>query len=218
MIQEYFAALERLSDENWEKYVFSHEPLANKLSVERRRQLWLASEACGHALADELLVVHGNLAISDMARRCGAKISKKWLGPVSNYTVFAQFTEPDELVIYADNAEKTDRMIDSQGLRSQIGDTCVSDILLAHELYHFLDYIRGDLFTSQKHILLWTIGPIKNESRVGCLEEIGAMAFAKRLCGLSFKPYIMDVLMLYSTNPQRAKMVYDSILAWSKVL
>jgi hypothetical protein len=79
-------------------------------------------------------------------------------------------------------------------------------------LYHYLEHSLPGIYTAQKHIVLWKIGPLKNQSRILCLEEIGAMTFAKTLVGLNCSAYLFDVLMLFPRNPQRAKELYTNYM------
>ncbi len=216
MIREQTERLLAFAERDWEKYAFSREALAGKLTPAQRYEFYQKSTTCGVRLARELRMAHGVRTIEEYAALCGVRPRKLPLDNSGSYTVFARFTEPDEIIIYTDNARQTDERIDSENLRDLLGDFETENVLLAHELYHYLEDRRGDLFTSQKHLLLWKLGPFRNESGIGCLSELGAMAFAKELCALQFHPYVLDVLMLLPTNAQRAGLVYQSMVAWSE--
>lgn len=216
MIGEFARELLGQTDEDWLNYIFAREPLAGRLTQERRRELYRGAQKCGGDFARSLLEKYGALPVWEIALREGAKVRREKISPEGAYTEFAKFIEPDEIIIFTDNAQATDDLIDAQGLREMIGEVKTQDVLLAHELFHLLEFRDPGAFTMRKHLLLWKLGPIKNESRVGCLEEIGAMECARVLTGISFSPYLFDVFMMYPANPQRAKMVYDSILALRK--
>jgi hypothetical protein len=115
-------------------------------------------------------------------------------------------------VIYEDNARATDQCIQEEGLEDFVGMAHTADILLAHELFHFYEFSRPSLYTTQKNLRLWKIGPFHNDSAVPCLGEIGAMAFARELLGLKYLPYVFDVLMLYPSRSRQARRVYEHII------
>ena len=85
-------------------------------------------------------------------------------------------------------------------------------MLISHELYHYLEFTRNDVFSAQQHIKVWQIGPFKNVSRINCLGEIGAMSFARELLGLTYSPNIFNVMMLYAQNPVSAEQLFTKIL------
>jgi len=58
---------------------------------------------------------------------------------------------------------------------------------------------------------LFRVGRWENRSRIRCLAEIGAMAFAQTLAAMACSAYVFDVLMLYAGNPQRALQAYQGI-------
>jgi hypothetical protein len=103
-------------------------------------------------------------------------------------------------------------MIEENGLSSITGNVKTEDLLLAHELFHFYENRMPDAYINQKHILLFKIGRFENRSKLICLAEIAAMAFAGTLTELPCSPYLYDVLMLYSRNPQRGKQQYEQIM------
>ena len=85
-------------------------------------------------------------------------------------------------------------------------------MLMAHELFHGIEYRnKKQIFTQTEKIELWR-RPFSNKSKILCLSEIAAMAFAKRMTGISCSPYVLDVLLMYCYNEEAAEALYEEIL------
>jgi len=125
--------------------------------------------------------------------------------------MFACFEEPNTITVFKDNADATDKLIDENGLREVLGNLKTVDVLISHELYHFLEFTREDVYSAQQKMKVWQIGPFKNVSRIKCLGEIGAMSFARELLGLTYSPNIFNVMMLYAQNPVSAERLFKRI-------
>lgn len=94
------------------------------------------------------------------------------------------FHEPDIIEIDGQNAADTDDALQKAGVYETLGAVPTRNILLAHELYHFLAFRDGEGFTAQKHVTLWKLGRFAYKSSVPGLQEIAAMAFAQKATGL----------------------------------
>jgi hypothetical protein len=212
MIRKMAEDLAGLDDEVWMRYAFSREILRGRIDNAKRKELWEGAAACGRELAGAMMEKQDGLSVRRRAENAGAAVRFITAGKEKRYLSFAEFTEPDDIVIYEDNARATDQCILEAGLEDVVGMVHTADILLAHELFHFYECSRPGLYTMQKNLRLWKIGPFHNDSTVACLGEIGAMAFARELLGLNYAPYVFDVLMLYPANPRRARSVYEHII------
>jgi hypothetical protein len=69
------------------------------------------------------------------------------------------------------------------------------------------------IYTRTEKILLWKFFGFKNYSVIRTLGEIGAMAFTKELMGLSYSPFIFDILLYYCYDPASAEKIYQDVLA-----
>ena len=216
MIRDWIAQLIKLPDCVWDAYAFAREPLSGKITPEMRLEFAQKSRQCGLDYANALDFHPGTDDLEALVRAKGVKLEFQNGESGGAFSFFAKFTVPDEIQIYRTSAMETDALIQSEGIFELIGDVKTEDVLLAHEFFHFFEFSDPEAYTRKKHLLLWKLGPIKNESSVGALEEIGAMAFARQLLRISFSPYIFDVLMLYPANQQRAKTVYEAIMTISQ--
>ena len=216
MIRTWIETLLTLPDSVWDAYAFAREPLAGRITPTMRLEFAEKSRLCGLNYANAVNFIPDEGELAELVRSKGVKVEYQNSKSGGAYSFFAKFTVPDEISIYSASAMATDTLIESEGLHDLIGDVKTADVLLAHEFFHFFEFSDPDSYTLKKHLLLWKLGPFKNESTIGALEEIGAMAFAQKLLKLPYSPYIFDVLMLYPANQQRAKAVYDAIIAISE--
>lgn len=212
MISAWVSELLQLTDEDWWRYAFLSEPLANRISLEMRCQYSQDSTRCAVKLARDIKQLHGDTSIELLTKLLNVSLVEKPAQEGGGFSMFACFEEPNTITIFRDNADATDKLIDENRLREVIGNVKTSDLLISHELYHYLEFTRDDVFSAQQHIKVWQIGPFKNVSRIKCLGEIGAMSFARELLGLTYSPNIFNVMMLYAQNPVSAEQLFTKIL------
>lgn len=216
MIKGWVEDLSTLTAEDWARYSFNHDPLVGRLPPASQLEHRQKAAGGAAALALRLRGEYPGLPIPELAKQQGVRLVFKRLESGTGYTLFASYEEPATITIFLNNAEATDQLLEEEHLQEWVGNIKTADLLIAHELYHYYEHILPDLYTTQKHVLLWKLGPFENRSRILCLEEIGAMAFAKELVGLKCSPHVFDVLMLYPQNPQRAKNLYESFMSYKE--
>ncbi len=212
MITSWVSELLLLTDEDWARYAFLSEPLVNRISIDKRIQYSQEAAKSAGKLALEIKQRFGDIPITQLLKNLNLNLVEKTVQEGGGFSMFAFFEEPKTIAVFSDNANATDKLIDENGLRGMVGDIKTADLLIAHELYHFFELIRNDVFSAQQRIKVWQIGPFKNVSRIRCLGEIGAMSFARELLGLTYSPNIFNVLMLYAQNPVSAERLYMNIL------
>lgn len=193
-----------LTDEDWALYNFAGDPLSGKLTQEQKLDYAEKAAACGRELAEKLARDQGPLSPEERIAALGGRLVRPPEGPGGPLPLFASFTEPDLITLYAGNAGRTDDLRREEGLEDLLGPVPTEEVLLAHELFHLLEYRDPKLYTRQKHILLWKLGRWENRSSIFCLSEMAAMTFARALTGLACSAYVLDVVMLYVNNPQLA--------------
>lgn len=215
MIRGWVEDLLTLTDEDWGNYVFNRDPLVGIITPARQVEFRQKAVDCAVTLARGLRNEYGDNPIDFLTKQMGVKLVYKNVDSGAGYTMFASYKEPDTITIFVDNAKATDQVMAEHNLHELVGEFTTTDLLIAHELYHYLEQTIPNIFTAQKHLTLWKLGPIENRSRIICLEEIGAMAFSRELTGLKCSPYLLDVVMLYPHNPQRAKQLYEGLMNFS---
>jgi hypothetical protein len=212
MIEVWIRELLQLTDEEWSRYAFLSEPLANRISQEQRTEFSQKTTRSAVNLAQEIRRQFGNISPEMMVRKLSLNLIEKNVQEGGGFSMFACFEDPNTITIFRDNADATDKLIDEKGLREVVGDIKTVDLLIAHELYHFLEFTRIDVYSASKRIKVWQIGPFKNISRIKCLGEIGAMAFTRELLKLPYCPNVFNVLMLYTQNPVSAERLFVKTL------
>jgi len=110
-------------------------------------------------------------------------------------TLFAQYTgRPPTITLYPGAIAKLRRLVASQ-VRAMLDPHACKAMFLAHELYHHLARIALKPPPSRScRVTLVELGPWRWTSGIACVEEIEAGAFAQNLLGLSFHPYLLDLL------------------------
>jgi hypothetical protein len=201
-----------LTEEDWRLYVFDGDPLSGKLTREQKLDLAAKAADCGRELAARLAGDQGPLSAAERIAALGGKLVLPPEGNGGPMPLFASFTEPDLITVYPGNAWAADRLRQEAGLEDLMGPAPTREVLLAHELFHLLEYRDPGIFTRQKHLLLWKLGRWENRSSLFCLSEMAAMAFAQALTGLACSVYVLDVVMLYAGNPQLALEKRQAIL------
>lgn len=206
--------LVQLDDVSWGKYAFSREPLKNKFSEEQKSELTLKSIACGVEYAQKYVEKYGKADPSRLADKMGMNVQYPEMPQNTDRVLFAEYKAPNNINIFMDGVKKAYETLKEPGVEAALGEGLnVSKTLLAHELFHFVEEENAKtIFTHTEKVELWAPKPLHNRSGIAVLGEIAAMAFAKELVGLSFSPYVMDVLLVYGYNPEEASGLYEEIM------
>ena len=212
MISAWINDLMKLTDENWTRYAFLSEPLVNRISPEKRIHYSRETALNSIELANEIRQKYSNISIAYLVEKLEINLIEQVAQDGGGFSMFASFEEPNVITVYKDISQATDKLIDDSGLRETVGNVKTIDLLFYHELYHFLEFTRDDVYSTQQKVLVWRIGPFKNISRIRCLGEIGAMNFSRELLKLPYSPNLFNVLMLYAQNPVSAERLYLKML------
>lgn len=217
MIKESTIQLLELDDVEWGNYAFSRDPLRNKLSSEEKTEMILLANQCGAKQAQKLIDLYGRQDIIEYANKLNIKVSYADSDGVDNYVVFARFNFPDKVTIYSGNVKKVEQLIEENEMGELLGFVNIEAMLLAHELYHFVEDKDTEIYTRTKKIQLWKLGPIRYKSHLIALGEIAAMSFARELLQLQYNPYLFDGIMLYPHDSKKTQELIKEILAFKKV-
>jgi hypothetical protein len=214
-IQKMIGALMKLSDQQWSGYAFDHEPLERKFSTHQKQEYTQKAIACGTWEAKILMKKYPGMALTEIAAAQGFTIQQPDIPNGGGHVVFAQYEEPDTITIFMDCVKKAEALVSEQHIR-ELNDISIKQMLLAHELFHGIEYQkRKTIYTQTERIELWR-RPFTNKSKILCLSEMAAMAFTKSILALSFLPYLLDVLLMYCYNADAATALYDEIIEAAK--
>lgn len=212
-IREMLKDLVNIKDEEWGIYAFRREHLSGKFSKEEKLELIKKANLCGREYAKKIRKENGSINVYKITKNLGIKVDYPQRPNGGGHIIFAQFVNPNKVTIFKDSVDKAIDLIDKENLQELFNNVNIEEILLAHEIFHYIEeHNRDDMFTQTEKIRLWKLGPFKNDSNIVCLGEIVGMAFAKELLQLSYSPYILDSFLVYLYYPKVAYELYKEIM------
>ena len=210
-IHTMMSKLIELTEQQWGGYAFYHEPLERKFSEEQKSDYIEKSVHCGAQEARILKDTYPDSTVREIVEQMNLTFLTPGTPAGGGHVVFAQYVEPDEITVFRDCVEKAETLINDKQLNQCLGNLDIEELLLAHELFHAIEYRkRKEIYTQTEKTELWR-RPFSNKSKILCLSEMAAMAFAKELLNLKYSPYIMDVLLMYSYDQEAACALYEEI-------
>lgn len=213
MIKEMIGNLKTVDKYIWGLYSFKRDPLCNKITDKEKAEMIEKANECGQEEAVALKEKYGLKSCREYAENLGLTITEIEERNSDDYILFAKFNSPNKISICSNNVKAAEEMVKKENLNLLIDGVKIEDVLMAHEMFHFIEGKNKDIYTRKTKIRLWQLGPFKNDSGLVALGEIAAMAFAKELLNLSYYPNLFDVLLLYPHDVKRAKMLYDEVNA-----
>lgn len=214
-IKKSIESLLGLSDRDFGKYLVNTDPIEGKIRGIIREEIIEKSLQCGYEEADKILSKIGKtteeIDISLLAKRLGIIVRTEKDQNVMDYICFGTYEEPGIITLYEDNIKKGETLISKYQISGLQGINLMQ-IILAHEIFHYVEAKIPDLYINNYRIKLWKLGPYTHKSELICMGEIASMAFARRLLNLRFCPNILDVLLLYPHDEEQAESVYNQIM------
>ena len=209
----------KLSDRDYGKYHVSADPIEGKITKELREEVIEKSLECGYEEADKILnkfkKTSENLDIFQLAKELGITIKIQEARNALEYIYFGTYEEPGIVTLYKDNIKKGEELVSKYEIQGFQGANLM-EVILAHEIFHFIESKNKDLFVNTFRLKLWKLGPYTHTSGLICTGEIAGMAFARKLLNLEFCPNVLDVLLLYPHDQEQAELVYKQMIDISK--
>ena len=182
-------------------YVMMRDPYWKHLGEAQRRKVMHDSVHCGSQSAGYFSDVR--LPIRTLCADAGIQISIYEDVPQSNREIFALFEAPSTIRLRPDLIQETQAKLDTAEYRALLGTFQLEDVMLAHELFHFLERIhKKTIYTQTEKTTTISIGPIHVRKRLTMSSEVAAMAFVQSLLGLPWNPYLLDAIIVSRTDPQ----------------
>lgn len=211
-LHDMISELSQLPDEVFSMYGFRRDALCNRVSPEERDRLIRTCLSEGAKYAQMVRDRFGEASPSALAQAIGLTVSRPRIPTGGGRVLFAEFEEPSQIRIYQSAIQNADAAIAEHQLEGFFCGVKIEEILIAHELFHWVEMEYKDtIFSMNYRVQLWKLGPYRHSSRMGCLSEITAMAFAKELTGLPFSPYLLDAFLSYTYNPDLGGSLYHEI-------
>ena len=212
-LEDMLIELIKIPSSVWGKYAFSRDILRNKISEEEKNRLTIKANECGYAYAEKLAEKYDTRIPSIMAKALDLQISYPDIPTDTSRVTFAQFVQPNKVMIYQDNLDKANDVLKDRQVSQILGAMQIKQLLLAHEIFHYLEIKDSkNIFTQTEKVELWAPKPFHNRSTIRSLGEIAGMAFAERLMGLTYSPFVMDVFFVYGYSKEVATILYDEIM------
>jgi hypothetical protein len=212
-LEDMITDLIKIPNDVWGQYAFSREILRDKIDVEEKKRLIKGAYECGYSYADKLAEKYGTRVPVIMAEALGLEISYPDIPTDTSRVTFAEFIEPNKVMLYQDNLDKANELLKDTKVTDILKISHVEELLIAHEIFHYIE-VNDDknIFTQTEKIELWAPKPFHRTSTVRCLGEIAGMAFAERLIGINYSPFVMDVFFVYGYSKEVATILYDEIM------
>ena len=176
-----------------------------------------AKQYRGKEYAKKIREENGDVDIYELAEKLGIEVDYPQRPNGGGHIIFAQFVNPNKVTVFKDSVDKAIDLIEKENLNELFLNKNIEEILLAHEIFHYIEEHKGEnLFAQTEKIRLWKFGPLKNDSNIVCLGEIAGMAFVKELLQMNYSPYILDSFLVYLYHPKVAYALYNEIMNITK--
>lgn len=205
--------LKTVSEEAWGMYAFSRDPLRDKISGEKKREMIKRSIACGREKARWAMERFRTREPDVMAEKLGLQVISRDKGQIADRLLFALFTPPNQVEIMEEPMKKAQALADC--LEGIDVDT-MRRLILGHEIYHFLEEEDPEIYTRREKIELWKFLGFRNRSTVRALSEIAGMYFSGALTQFCCSPFALDVILYYGYDVQAAEGLYREIMKFQQ--
>lgn len=206
--------LMKLDSKAYGRYLVSTDPIQGKIPVDEIDDIIDSSITCGQEESKKLLTKYGNVSPYEMAKNLDINLIIKDRSGLLDYIYFGLFESPKDITLYEGNIVAADKLINELKIKYFKGD--FKDIVLAHELFHYVEYHNKDLYTNTRRIDLWSIGTLyTHTSPLICPGEIAGMSFAKTLLELDFDPNVLNYIFLVAYDFDKADKLYRRIMHYA---
>lgn len=212
MIKDITSELMSVDKITWGIYLLRRDPLYNKIPKGELKELILDANICGQQEAVSLRQAYGEKTCLEYATDFGLNITDAYDNNAFNYIIFAKFNSPSNIYLYRENINKARELMEKENIDIIDNGPGLDDILISHEMFHFIENNKRDIYTKNKKIQLWKLGPIKYKSELIGLGEIAAMAFTKELLKLPYYQAIINFILLFALDNDSAMKLYEEVL------
>ena len=208
-LSEIVEKLIKVDDISWGVYAFSRDPLNNKISYSEKKNLIKKAIKCGKMKAKEIYEQYETNNIKDIAKYLGLKVEYMDTEIMNDRILFALFTPPQNISIMKEPIKKA---LLSKEVMDILTEIDIENLILGHEIFHFIEEEDNEIFTRKQKITLWKLFNYKHTSTIRALSEIAAMYFAKEFNTIAYSPFLLDVILYYGYNKQSSEQLYLEIV------
>ena len=197
--------LTKVDDMAWGLYAFSRDLLRDKVDRDRKEEMIQKAIRCGFETAENVMAQMGTSDTRELACSLGLNVEYLERGQIADRVLFALFTPPDRIQIMK---EPIERAVKGGKLEGFITGRQMEDLILGHEIFHYLEEEDENIYTRTEKIRLWKVLGFENRSTIRALSEIAGMYFSKKLNSFPYSPFALDILLYYNYNSETAFQMY----------
>lgn len=199
-----------LPQEAFQWHMLSNDPLFERYSRAQCTAIISQGEQIGRQYASEVLSL--GMGVDEVLKHYAIDYDEQTKPIAADRVIFAQYVEPKSITVFTDTLRKYQQYREVHGAARDISGSTVRNVLIAHELFHYLEY-RDEQTIATRNFRITThrLGPITLKSKVSSMSEIAAMEFAKVWLGLDYSPNVFDVLLVRPYEPDAATVILDNI-------
>lgn len=206
-----------VSDTAWGRYAFSSDLLRDRIPLWRQDEMTRKAIACGEEWARRVMAETGSSQPDSMLEALGIVLTENDASMMnSSRPLYAQFIPDNRIEIMKEPIETFSTLYQKeQGNCASLFPTPaeVRALLLFHEVFHYVEECnKKEIYTRTETIRLWKFLFINWDSTVRAVSEIAAMSFAKALTRTVYNPFILDPLLLYGYNREKAEIIFQRIM------
>lgn len=205
--------LKEIPSVRWADYAFSREILREKISPEQRKVMEKDAYDCAVRYAKQFREQFPEESVLQIAEKLGLLIQHDRSQSCGVWTVFAEFRPPDTIVLYDDCIEKAALLLADMEISQLLQNVNLGEVLTAHEIFHWIE-MRDEKFipTRVAKVAVYPHFLFKNYSTPRYLGEIAGMEFARKMLGLNYCPFLLDIFLTYACNKEKASDMYLEIM------
>lgn len=202
--------LSQIEDISWGMYAFSRDILRHKVDEAEKRNMIEKAIRCGQEMAEKIIREMGTSNPWELAEKLRLKVEFVDRGQVADRVLFALFTPPDSIQIMK---EPIERAVGRGELEGLITEKQIGNLILGHEIFHYLEEENEEIYTRTEKIVLWKLFKYESKSTIRALSEIAGMYFSKKLNDFPYSPFALDILLYYNYNQEEALKMYREVVA-----
>lgn len=215
VIKNQIKKLMTMSQRNFAYYQVGLDPIKGKIPKGEEEEIIENSILCGVEEAKKLRQKYGDLSILEIARNLGIKVEYKDKQGALDFVYFGLFETPNNIFIYEGNIREAVSLLEELKIDFHVD---FRDIVLAHEIFHFIEEQDKSLYTNTRRIELWSLGGLyTHTSKLVCTGEIAAMSFSRTLLNLDFDPNILDYIFLSAFDFEKADKLFHRMMIYNEL-
>lgn len=202
-----------MDQRSFANYQLNKDPINRKIPKNEVAEIIENSIICGIKEAEKLLDKYRGLNINEISKELGLNVVYKDRQGTFDFVYFGLYETPNDIHIYEGNINEAKILIEN--LKINYFNIDFNEIVLAHEIFHYLEEQDKNIYSNTKKIDLWSVGKLyTHKSKLICTGEIAGMSFSKSLLNLDFDPNIIDYIFLVAFDFEKGDKLFRSLIRY----